>query len=134
VEIDIASLAPEFAREAYLFAIVEEMQRSYLGEMELMVLLAVVRLGEGAYGVPIARELLNLAGREMAFGSIYAALDRLERKGFVNSSLGDPTKERGGRAKRYFRATPSGLRALQTTRSALTNLWSGIPLVEGGHG
>ena len=103
-------------------------KRSYLGEMELMVLLAVVRLGDGAYGVPIAHELLTLAGREVAFGSIYAALDRLEQKGLVTSLLGDPTPERGGRAKRYFHVTPAGVRALTMTRTALTNLWSGIPL------
>jgi len=105
--------------------------RSYLGEMELMVLLALVRLGDDAYGVPISKELLNLAGREVALGSVYAALDRLQEKGFVTSALGDPTPERGGRAKRYFRVTPAGLRALRMTRTALTNLWSGIPLLEG---
>ena len=103
----------------------------YLGEMELMVLLAVVRLDEEAYGVPISKELLNLAGREVALGSIYAALDRLESKGFVTSSLGDPTPERGGRAKRYFRVTPGGLRILKSTRTALMNLWRGIPQLEG---
>jgi DNA-binding PadR family transcriptional regulator len=106
-------------------------ERSYLGEMELMVLLAVVRLGDGAYGVPISKELRELAGRELAFGSIYAALDRMQRKGFVTSVLGDSTPERGGRAKRYFRATPAGIRALKMTRTALMNLWSGIPLLEG---
>ena len=105
--------------------------RSYLGEMELMVLLALVRLGDDAYGVPISKELLNLAGREVALGSVYAALDRLQEKGFVTSLLGDPTPERGGRAKRYFRVTRPGLRALRMTRTALTNLWSGIPLLEG---
>lgn len=106
-------------------------KRSYLGEMELMVLLAVVRLGDDAYGVPISRELLHLAAREVALGSIYAALDRLEAKGLLTSVLGDPTPERGGRAKRYFRATPAGLDALRMTRSALTKLWSGLPLLEG---
>ena len=115
-----------------LFAILEQMpKRTYLGEMELMVLLAVVRLGEDAYGVPISKELLILAGREVALGSIYAALGRLEQKALVTSSLGDPTPERGGRAKRYFRATPAGLRALRKTRTALINLWNGIPLLEG---
>jgi DNA-binding PadR family transcriptional regulator len=114
-----------------LFAILEDMPKRYLGEMELMVLLAVVRLGDEAYGVPISKELLDLAGREVSLGSIYAALDRIEQKGFVTSSLGDPTPERGGRAKRYFRVTLSGVRALEMTRSALTNLWSGIPLLEG---
>jgi DNA-binding PadR family transcriptional regulator len=106
-------------------------KRSYLGEMELMVLLAVVRLGDEAYGVPISKELLTLAGREVALGSIYAALDRLEQKHFVTSLLGNPTPERGGRAKRYFRVTPAGVRALQMTRTALTNLWNDIPMLEG---
>jgi DNA-binding PadR family transcriptional regulator len=105
--------------------------RDYLGELELMVLLAVVRLGDDAYGVPISKELRALAGREVAIGSIYAALGRLERKGFVTSSLGDPTPERGGRAKRYFRVKPAGLRTLQSTRTALLNLWSGIPVLDG---
>ena|ERR1700722_10702131 len=105
-------------------------RRNYLGEMELMVLLAVVRLGDDAYGVPISKELLNLARREVAMGSVYAALDRMEQKKFVISTLGDPTPERGGRAKRYFRATPAGLRALKTTRTALVNLWSGVPVLE----
>ena len=108
-------------------------KRSYLGEMELMVLLAVMRLGDEAYGVPISKELLTLAGREVALGSIYAALDRLEEKDFVSSSLGDPTPQRGGRAKRYFRVTPTGLRTLKMTRAALTNLWSGVPVLEGKH-
>jgi PadR family transcriptional regulator, regulatory protein PadR len=106
-------------------------KRSFLGEMELMVLLAVVRLGDDAYGVPISKELLNLAGREVSLGSIYAALDRIEQKGFVTSLLGDPTPERGGRAKRYFRVTAAGIRALRMTRTALMNLWSGLPLLEG---
>lgn len=106
-------------------------KRTYLSEMELMVLLAVVRLGNQAYGVPISKELLTLAGREVALGSIYAALDRLDEKGFVSSSLGDPTPERGGRAKRYFTVTPAGVKAVKMTRAALTNLWSGIPVLEG---
>src|SRR5689334_14416125 len=107
-------------------------KRAYLGELELMVLLALVRLGDDAYGVPISDELRQLAGREVALGSIYAALERLERKAIVTSLLGEPTPERGGRAKRYFRVTPAGVRALRMTRTALTNLWSGIPLLEGG--
>jgi PadR family transcriptional regulator, regulatory protein PadR len=118
--------------QQHLFAILEQMAtRTYLGEVELMVLLAVLRLGDDAYGVPISKELLDLAGREVALGSLYAALGRLEQKGFVTSLLGDPTPERGGRAKRYFRVTPAGVRALRMTRTALTNLWSGIPLLDG---
>jgi DNA-binding PadR family transcriptional regulator len=116
----------------YIFATVEQMsKRAFLGEMELMVLLALVRLGEDAYGVPISKELRLLAGREVALGSIYAALERLEEKGYVNSTLGEPTPERGGRAKRYFRVTDTGLNAIRQTRTALTKLWNGIPLLEG---
>jgi len=103
----------------------------YFGELELMVLLTLVRLGDGAYGVPISKHLRNIAGREVALGSVYAALDRLEQKGFVTSMLGDPTPERGGRAKRYFRVTRAGLKALRMTRTVLTNLWRGVPLLEG---
>jgi PadR family transcriptional regulator PadR len=116
----------------YFFFSIEEMSKHhFLGDTELMVLLAVVRLDDNAYGVPIAQELLKLTGREMALGTIYAVLDRMEQKAYATSVLGDPTPERGGRAKRYFRPTPAGLRALRTTRKALINLWSGIPLLEG---
>ena len=115
-------------RGRYLFAILDDMaQRSYLGEMELMVLLAVLRLGDDAYGVPISKELLLIARRDVSLGSIYAALERLERKGAVASSMGAATPERGGRAKRYFRVTPSGIRALKIARTALTSLWDGVP-------
>ena len=106
-------------------------KRAFLGEMELMVLLAVSRLGDEAYGVPISRELLNLAGREVALGSIYAALERLESKELVTSALGDPTPERGGRAKRYFQITAAGVDMIRATRAALTNLWSGVAALEG---
>lgn len=102
-----------------------------LGEMELMVLLVLLRLGDDAYGVPISKELLNVAGREVALGSIYAALDRLEQKEFVSSRLGDPTPERGGRAKRYFRVTARGVRALKNTQTALITLWTGLPRLAG---
>ena len=81
---------------SYLFAIPEEMpRRSYLGEFGLMILLAVIRLGDDAYGVPISKELLETTGRDVALGSVYAALDRLEQKDLVSSTLGDPTPARG---------------------------------------
>jgi len=111
----------------------EEMARSgFLGEFELMLLLAVMRLGEKAYGVPISTEIENHTGRDVALSSVYAALERLSEKGLVTSFQGEPTLERGGRAKRYFQMTPEGIRALKTTRAALTNLWSSIPLLEEG--
>src|SRR4051794_1837781 len=107
--------------------------RSYLGEFELMILLAVIRLADGAYGVPISKELLNLTGRDVALGSVYAALDRLEQKELVSSTLGDPTPARGGRAKRYFRVTSKGIREAKMTKQALTSLWQGIRPLEGEH-
>jgi PadR family transcriptional regulator, regulatory protein PadR len=112
----------------YFFIIVELMtERTYLGEFELMLLLAVVHLGEEAYGVPISHELERNRGRDVSFGSIYAALERLEAKGLIESSLGDPTPERGGKAKRYFTITKEGLRQVQETRRVLTKMWKVIP-------
>ena len=104
----------------------------YLGEFELMVLLALIRLGENAYGVPISREIEQCSGREVALGSVYAALERLEEKGLATSTLGDPTAERGGRAKRYFRVTAQGLREVKETQRALVSLWRGLPELSGG--
>jgi DNA-binding PadR family transcriptional regulator len=101
--------------------------RSYLGEFELMLLLAVVHLGDEAYGVPISRELEAHRGRDVSLGSVYAALERLEAKGLVASSLGDPTPERGGKAKRYFRVTSTGLRQVHETRRVLSKLWHALP-------
>ena len=108
------------------------MSRVYLGEFELMVLLAVIRLGEDAYGVPIAREIEKRSGREAALGSVYAALERLQEKGLVRSRLGDRTPERGGRAKRFFRATAQGIREVREAQRALTALWHRLPQLEGG--
>jgi PadR family transcriptional regulator PadR len=108
------------------------MARDLLGSFELMVLLALIRLGDEAYGVPIAQLIEDSTGRDVLLGSVYAALERLEGKGFVVSSLGDPTPERGGRAKRFFRITTKGLQQVRETRQALTTLWRGIPQLERG--
>jgi DNA-binding PadR family transcriptional regulator len=105
--------------------------RSYLGEFELMILLAVIHLGEEAYGVPISRELEAQRGRDVSVGSVYAALERMEGKGLVSSSLGDPTPERGGKAKRFFRITKEGLRQVHETRRVLTRLWRSLPELKG---
>src|SRR6267378_3083829 len=107
-------------------------KRDYLGSFELMVILAVIRLGEDAYGVPISREIEGRSGREVALGSVYATLERLEEKGLVSSELGEPTPERGGRAKKYFHITAKGLREVRQTRQALTKLWKRLPQLEGG--
>lgn len=105
--------------------------RGYLGEFELMILLAVIRLGDEAYGVPISRELEQHRRRGVSVGSVYAALERLEAKGLVESTLGDPTPERGGKAKRYFRITKAGLRQVQETRRVLQKLWRTLPEPKG---
>src|SRR5436309_14188564 len=104
--------------------------RGHFGEWELMVILAVMRLGDDAYGVPICREIEEQTGREVAVGSVYATLERLEEKGFVSSELGKPTAERGGRAKRFFRSTNTGVRQVRRTQRALMNLWNGLPQLE----
>jgi PadR family transcriptional regulator, regulatory protein PadR len=117
----------------YLFIISKEMpKRSYLGDFELMVLLALLRLGDDAYGVPISREIEEQSGREVALGTIYAALERLEEKDLVSSELGEPTQERGGRAKRYFHITKRGLHEVRNARKALINMWQGLKELEGG--
>ena len=97
-----------------------------------MVLLALIRLGDDAYGVPISQAIEESIGREVLVGSVYAALERLEEKGFVSSRVGEPTPERGGRAKRYFRITAKGLRQVRETRRALIKLWQRLPELEGG--
>ena len=115
------------------FGIIEEMPKpTYLGEFELLVMLCVIRLGEGAYGVPISREIEQRTGRDVAFGTVYATLERLQKKGLVRSDLGDPTPERGGRAKRYFRVTSAGLRTVRETKQSLIGLWQGLPELQGG--
>ena len=106
-------------------------ERSYLGEFELMILLAVIHLGDEAYGVPISRELESHRRRGVSVGSVYAALERLEAKGLVESSLGDPTPERGGKAKRFFRITKAGLRQVRETRRVLQKMWHTLPEAKG---
>ncbi|HEY2434775.1 MAG TPA: helix-turn-helix transcriptional regulator [Vicinamibacterales bacterium] len=98
----------------------------YLGELEQIVLLAVLRLGDQAYAVPILDQIERQAGRRVARGALYTALDRLESKGCLRSRLGEPLAERGGRARRYFTVTPSAVRALRESRLALQRLWNGL--------
>src|SRR5213592_4214366 len=98
----------------------------YLGELEQIVLLAVLRLGDEAYAVPILEQIEKQAGRRVARGALYTALDRLEAKGCLRSRLGEPLAERGGRARRYFTVTPGALRALKQARASLLRLWRGL--------
>src|SRR6202166_1601768 len=103
--------------------------REYLGEFEHMVLLAVLRLGDQAYGVTVRREIEARIRREVSIGAIYATLDRLEAKGYVKSHLGDPTPERGGRSKRFFRVLAKGVNAVNRTHRALRSMTAGLDLV-----
>jgi DNA-binding PadR family transcriptional regulator len=108
-------------------------RREHLGEFEQIVLLAVLRLGEDAYGVPIRADIERRTGRSLTVGALYRTLDRLEAKGYVSSSFGDPSPERGGRSRRYFRIRPLGLRTLRASRDALAAMWEGLdPLVSRG--
>jgi len=100
-----------------------------LGELEQLVLLAVLRIGEAAYGVPIQEQLRRYAGRPVARGALYTVLDRLEQKGLVQSRLGESLAERGGRPRRYFEVTAAGLRRLRQARTALEALWQGLDTV-----
>jgi PadR family transcriptional regulator PadR len=102
------------------------------GDIELLILLALIRLGPDAYGVPIAREIESTARRPVAVASVYATLERLEQRGLTASHLGEATAERGGRAKRYFRITAAGLREARSRRASLVRMWNGLPELEGG--
>lgn len=103
-----------------------------LTDLEFMILLATMRMGDQAYGVQIARELEETGGRTVLLGAVYATLDRLESMGLVRSSVGDPTPERGGKAKRYFRVTPTGIRSAKDTQNAFVSLWRNVPELKGG--
>lgn len=102
-----------------------------LGEFEQLVLLAVLRLEEGAYGVAIAREIEAQSRRDVSRGAVNVTLERLEAKGYLSSNLGDPTPERGGRAKRFYRVRPAGVRALKDSAAALARMWQGLESVLG---
>ena len=102
--------------------------REHLGEFELIVLLALVRLGDNAYGVPIRREIEKRTGRSVTVGALYRTLDRLEAKSHVSSRLSDPIPERGGRAKKFFRVEAPGMRALRQAERDLQAMWEGLDL------
>ena len=108
------------------------LKRQFLGGFELLVLLALIRLGDDAYGVPISEAIEQSSGREVSIGSVYITLDRLSEKGLVSSRVGEPTAERGGRAKTYFRITAKGLREVRQAQRTLTALWKGVPQLHRG--
>jgi DNA-binding PadR family transcriptional regulator len=95
---------------------------NWLGRLEEIALLALVQLGEDAYTVTIRREIAARTGRNVSFGALYTTLERLERKGYVWSRLGEPTPERGGRAKRYFQINGAGRAALNDAREVIASM------------
>ena len=103
--------------------------RDYLGEFEHIVVLALLRLGDRAYGVTVRQEIESRTNREVSIGAVYATLERLETKGYVKSHRGDPTPERGGRSKRFFRVTPRGVAAVNRTQRALQSMTQGLDLI-----
>jgi PadR family transcriptional regulator, regulatory protein PadR len=99
-----------------------------LGEFEQLVLLAVLRLGDDAYGMRVRREIAERTGRDVTIGAVYATLDRLSAKGLLDASLSEPTPERGGRAKKSFRITGAGIEAINRSRQELASMLEGLVL------
>lgn len=97
-----------------------------LGGFEQAVLLALLRLGDGAYAVPLREELIGHLGKDVSRGAVYTALDRLAARGLVRSRLGESTPERGGRAKRHYLVTARGVEALRDSKALLEGLWRGL--------
>jgi DNA-binding PadR family transcriptional regulator len=98
-----------------------------LGQLEQLTMLAVLHLGDQAYGGNIRDELERRAGRSVALGTVYVTLKRLENKGLVRSWLGEPTPERGGKAKRYYALSPGGADALRSAHDASARMWKDLP-------
>ena len=106
------------------------MARDVLNTFDLLILLAVIRLRDEAYGVAIAEMVGQARGRAASIASVYAALDRLEGAGFITSELGEPSPTRGGRAKRYVKVTAEGVRAVNSTQRALTQMWGKLSVLK----
>ena len=109
-------------------------RNQFLGEFEQLILLAVARCTEGAYGMAIRKEMEAKAGESVSIGSVYAALDRMERKGYVSSEVGDPSPTRGGRAKRFYYLETPAIEALERARRRLDQFWDGVDLSSGAVG
>ncbi len=103
----------------------------HLGEFEHFVMLALVRLEDNAYGITIRDTIHAKAGREVSLGAVYSTLRRLQGKGYVESRVGEPTPERGGRAKKYFRLTGKGSRTLHAAQQRLARMSDGLQVLPG---
>ena len=104
-----------------------------IGEFEQLVLLAILRLEDGAYGVSVRRELEQCARRKTTPGALYTTLDRLERKGLIRARTGEPTPERGGRAKRFYTVTKSGKARVVAAQMSFRRMLSGLDLIGDVH-
>ncbi len=103
------------------------MGKDHIGELEELILLLIVMLKEEAYGLSIRKALKEHASRVVTIGAVHGTVNRLERKGFIESSLSGATELRGGRRKRIFTITASGKKALQKSKDVKVNLWQQIP-------
>lgn len=111
------------------------MGRNVLGELEHLILLAIVRLGDGAYGAAVIEEIETQTGRELSHAATYIALQRLERKDMLRGRDQQPAEGRGGRARRFFTVTDAGLEKLRDSGSALFGMWRGVdPALRGKEG
>ena len=97
-----------------------------LTKLEEMVLIAVLRLKDKAYGISVYKYIVDLTGNDVSVSSVYFPLERLARKGYLQTSLGEPTSKRGGMSKRYYRLTKAGMKALQENRSLHETTWKGV--------
>jgi PadR family transcriptional regulator PadR len=103
------------------------MSRPKLGTLELAALLAVVRLGDDAYGLAVRHDLAERTGRELSVGAIYTTLQRLEDKGFLRSRASAPLPVRGGRSRRHYTLTGAGARAIRDAERHAKSIWAGVP-------
>jgi len=125
---------PKGLTKFYLFDNIKKMPKGsddLLGTLELIVLLSLLSLGTDAYGIPIRDEIHRRIGRNISFGAVYVTLQRLQGKGLVESRMGEPTAERGGRAKKFFRVTKAGRQAVDHSRHAIEAMSAGLQEARG---
>ena len=109
-------------------------KEKFLGEFEQFLLLSILKLGDNAYGSTVRQQLAETIQRDVTIGALYTTLERLEKKGLLDSKMGEVTPERGGRAKKYFKVTAKGLSALKRSKQALTSMWENVALSLSGGG
>jgi len=121
------------AKKRFTYNVGQMSRNANLGEFEQIVLLAIMRLGDDAYGVTIREEIQKRTGRSTTPGALYTTLDRLEHKGLVVSRLGEPTPERGGRAKRYYSVSAEGVEAVERAQRSYQSLLEGLHILRKKH-